>query len=781
MSNTLEYNELLKFYHSLSQDIKSLQISEDDGGHLEQIFTRTVLDVLTDGGETENARDAYDEGQLGTKNQHKINAYAEPDNYETIDLFITIYKGTEEPVRIPKEEIDTAVKRISNFFRKAKYKEYVNEIEESSPIFDFAHTLANSDILNENLVRVNAIILTDGLYPGDNPESQTISGIPVFYRVVDINYIYNITEKSHMPIEIDFKKEGFEVPCIVSPSENDQYQSYLAIIPGTALAAIYERYGSRLLEQNVRSFLQFTGKINKGIRTTIMKEPHMFLAFNNGIAATAEELEIDKSENGKGLLISKVKDFQIVNGGQTTASIYHTLKKDKVDISGIFVQVKLSVVKNRENFSEIVSRISEYANTQNKVSVSDLSSNRPYHIELEKLSRNIFAPHVSGQSSQQTKWFYERARGQYKNARVKEGFTKAKQKAFDLKNPKSQMFSKEDLAKYVNAYREEYDGKKLVVGPHWVVKGNQKNYAQFIGFNLEKKPDSIYFEDIISKGIFFKTAEKLYGVKPNSIGDMRYITVPYTISYFGYQTDFRLDLYKIWRNQGLSESFKKLLYDLMKKVESFIKDKAPGALYGEWAKKEECWSELKKQKFDVDFKIIKTDLEDPKNTSQRKRMADEESIVIQINEELDKVKSVPPEIWHKIEDWGRITGMLSEQRKTVAYNMAGRVRNNTKISDYERQTAISILDEVIAKEPKLLEGIDEINENKKNVKVEKPDITLELISKIVQWDKKNKKLRDLEFTFMLELSRGNKPLTDRNKSFALSNLAKVKKHGFSEE
>ena len=779
MSSNIEHTELQKFYQSLTQDIRSLQLSEDDGGNQEQIFTRTALDLLSDAGETENARDAYDEGQLGTKNQHKINAYAEPDNYETVDLFITIFKGTDEPQRIPKEEIETAVKRIANFFRKAKYKEYVNEIEESSPIFDFAQTLANSQLLDENLVRANAIILTDGIYPGENPESSNISGIPIFYRVVDINYLYNITEKSHVPIEIDFKKEGFEVPCIISPSENDQYQSYLAIIPGIALATIYERYGSRLLEQNVRSFLQFTGKINKGIRNTILKEPQMFLAFNNGIAATAEELQIEKSENGKGFLISKVKDFQIVNGGQTTASIYHTLKKDKVDISGIFVQVKLSVVKDRSNFSEIVSRISEYANTQNKVSVSDLSSNRPYHIDLEKLSRNIFAPHVTGQSSQQTKWFYERARGQYKNARVKEGFTKAKQKSFDLKNPKSQMFSKEDLAKYVNAYKEEYDGKKLVVGPHWVVKGNQKNYAQFVGFNLEKKIDSIYFEDLVSKAIIFKTAEKLYGVKPNSIGDMRYLTVPYTISYFGYQTDYKLDLYKIWKNQSLSEPLKDLLYKLMKDVEKFIKTKAPGALYGEWAKKEECWNELRKQKFDIDFKTIKSDLEDSKNPSQRKRLADEETAAVHIKEELEIITSVPPEIWHKIEDWGRRTDNLTEQQKTVSYNLAGRVRHNTKISDYERTSGINILDIVSKKAPELLEGIDEINEKNRH-KPESKKITLDLVQKIVKWDKKNKALQAFEYTFMAQLATGEKPFSDHNMKLALFNLNKVKRKGFTE-
>lgn len=780
MSNSLEHNELQKFYHSLIQDIKSLQLSEDDGGNLEQIFTRTALDILSDAGETENARDAYDEGQLGTKNQHKINAYAEPDNYETIDLFITIFKGTDEPQRILKDEIDTAAKRIANFFRKAKYKEYVNEIEESSPIFDFAHTLANSELLRENLVRANAIILCDGIYLGENPESQTISGIPIFYRVVDINYLYNITEKSHMPIEIDFKMEGFEVPCIISPSENNQYQSYLAIIPGIALASIYERYGSRLLEQNVRSFLQFTGKINKGIRNTILKEPQMFLAFNNGIAATAEELEIEKSETGKGLLISKVKDFQIVNGGQTTASLYHTLKKDRADISGIFVQVKLSVVKNKSNFSELVSRISEYANTQNKVSVSDLSSNRPYHIELEKLSRNIFTPHVAGQMSQQTKWFYERARGQYKNARAKEGFTKSKQRAFDLKNPKNQVFTKEELAKYVNAYSEIQDGKKLLIGPHFVIRGNQKNYTQFIACNLEKKVDNIYFEDIIAKAILFKTTVKLYNANMDLQRSSAYIYVPYSISYLTFKTNNKLDLYKIWRNQVLSDSIKDLLNILLIKIHSHIYNsslklnKRPD----EWGKKEECWIDLKKQDFGVDFKCIKADLEDPKNPSQRKRISDEATELVQIQEDIETIKTVPPEVWHKIEDWGRITEKLSEQQKTVAYNLASRVRNNTKISDYERVSGIRIIATVIESAPEILFEIDDMESISTKNETHIEDVNLGMIKRMVDWDRKNRRLKDHHFKYMLDLVAGKIAINEQAKRYVKLNLQHLRKFGY---
>jgi hypothetical protein len=709
MSELIESTELNKFYQSNLTDWKAEQITLDDGGNLEQIFTQYAVDLLADAGETENVRVAYDEKALGTKKQHKINAYSISDNYETIDLFITVFKGNEYPERVGKDEIETASKRIVNFFRKGVYNEYVNEIEESSPIFDFAHTLFNSTDLKENLVRVNVIILSDGFYNGDFPEKQTISGFPVFFRIVDLNYLYNISEKSHIPIEIDFKSDGFEVPCIVSPAINDQYESYIAIIPGSALVTIYERYGSRLLEQNIRSFLQFTGKINNGIRNTILKEQNMFLAYNNGITATADKIELGESDNGKGFFISKVQNFQIVNGGQTTASIYHTLKKDKADITGIFVQLKLSVVKNKDKYSEIVSNIAKYANTQNKVSVSDLSSNNPYHIELEKLSRSIFTPHFTGQTNQ-TKWFYERARGQYKNSRIKEGFTKSKQKAFDLKNPKNQMINKEELAKYVNAFSKEiYDGKRLVIGPHFVVRGNQKNYNQFINYNIIKKPDSVYFEDIIAKAILFKSAEKIYGIKPNSIGDMRYITVPYAISLFNYFTDYKLDLYKIWKNQSISEELKTLLYELMLIVESFIKDKAPGSLYGEWAKKEDCWNDVKKIKINLDFSILKSDLESLKTRNKKSRQETESEI---IKNEEEMIRNVNGNGWQVIYEWGKNSGLLLPNQIELAFNLCSKLSKNgfCKLSDFERTRGLVILDLISNKVPNLLKDTDKLIE-----------------------------------------------------------------------
>ncbi len=776
---TYENSELNRFYQNTHQELKNLQIIREEGGSLEELFTEWAVDLLAEAGETENVRVAYDEKALGTKNQHKINAYSISDNYETIDLFITVFRGTNEPAKILKDEIDTASKRIANFFRKGIYKDYVNEIEESSPIFDFAHTLSNSQEIKTGLVRVNALILTDGLYSGAIPTSIEIHGFPFFFRIIDIEYLYNVSEKSHIPIEIDFEAEGYNVPCIESSTINEEYQSYLAIIPGAALATMYERFGSRLLEQNVRSFLQFTGKINKGIRNTILNEPHMFLAFNNGLAATAEEIEIKNLHGGK--FIKKIKDFQIVNGGQTTASIFHTFKKDKADISEINVQVKFSVIKNRNNFSEIVSRISEYANTQNKVSVSDLSSNRPFHIALEKLSRSLVTPHIPGKTNQ-TKWFYERARGQYKNARIKDGFTKTRQKAFDLMNPRNQLFTKEELAKFQNSYHEIVDGKKIVVGPHFVVRGGQKNYVQFINYNEVKNPDNIYFEDTIAKAILFRSAEKIYGVKPNAIGDMRYITVPYSIAYFGYLSNYKLDLYKIWKNQAISEQLTNLLNELMVKVEGFIKSNAPGSLYGEWAKKEECWNALKNSSIVVNLELITDDFINPKSQTIRRKITDSDSENQQIQEEIEKIKSIPYKIWDKIEQWGLVSEKLTQQQRNTALTLSGRIRNHSRISEYERITGLKIIDTVIENAPELLFEIDEISTKTINGEKENEiEITLDLVKKMVDWDRKNKKLKDHYFIFMNNVVLGKYPLNDRAKSFALTSYNFIKKFGFKAE
>lgn len=772
----MENKELQKFYIDLQEEINSSLISEEEGTNPEQIFTELALYYLSEAGETENYRVCFDEKISKRGVEHKINGYSLYENYETLDLFVTIYNGDSTIQSIQKGDANKTIERAVKFFRNAIYKDYVNEIDESSEIFDLAQTLANVPEVKEYLTRVNIFLLTNGEVKSDVKISDTIAGYTIFYRIIDINYLFNLSDKSRVPIEIDFEQAGYKVPCIVNEIENTEYQSWLAIIPGIALADIYEQYGARLLEQNVRSFLQFTGKINKGIRNTILKEPHMFMAFNNGIAATAEEITITDLPNNQGKTIAKVKDFQIVNGGQTTASIYHTWKKDKVDISNVFVPVKLTIVKNRNNFSEIVGRIAEYANTQNKVSASDLSSNKENHVIIEKLSRTIWAPPIHGETIQ-TRWFFERSRGQYKNERIRFGITPSRRKQFDKQNPRSQMFTKESLAKFINSYKEVYSGKRLVVGPHIVVRGSQKNYAQFLNYNFNFKPDNIWFEDAIAKAILFSSAEKIYGVKPNAIGDMRYITVPYSIAWLGYKLNYKLDLYKIWKNQSLSENLKSKLYEIMSKVEEYIKTNAPGSLYGEWAKKEECWNAIKNESFDINLENLKSDLED-ESIEKRKKLSEDETQKVEIEASLNRLKSIHPKTWKKIEEWGRETKNLTQYQCDIAFTLRNKIKNNRTITEIERNQGEAILNIVAEINPELFFDMEGFFEEDNSKKVEEVEITLDLIERIVLWDKKNKRLDAYKYRFMVDLLEGRKALTDRNKYLARLNLKTVEKYGF---
>lgn len=776
--------EVEKFYNSILQDIKSEAQTVEDGGMYEPLFTQYAINLLAETGETENACEAYEEKWLGTPKQLKINGYAISDNYETVDLFISLFYDDEKISRVPKADIDQAEKRITNFFRTAFYKDFVNQIEESSPIFQFAFSLAEYKELRDNLVRVNAIILTNGEYKGDIPANKEISGIKIYYTVKDINRLYEISSSSQSAIELDFSNDILSVPCLKAPIENDDYEAYVAIVPGLVLSNLYDRYGARLLQQNVRSFLQFVGKINKGIRTTITGSPHMFLAYNNGITATADHIELDAS----GKHIKYIRNLQIVNGGQTTASIFHTFKKDKADISNVFVQMKLSVIKKQDDFDKIVSDISRFANTQNKVNEADFSANNPHLVAYEKISRFILSP-ITQSNNIQTCWFFERARGQYKNLRSKEGFTDSRLKVFDLKYPKNQVITKVELAKYINAYQEVYDGRKLTISPHIVVRGNEKNYAQFINNNLPdniKKINNVYFEDSIAKCILFKTAEKRYGVKPASIGEMRVVVVPYTISLLNLITNNKLDVYKIWRNQQISAELSDFIYELMKQVNQFILDKSPVSHFIEWAKKEECWDMVKNNSWNVDISDIQADLIDIKNPPKRNIIEETEDSASDAQHEESIIRSIPFALWKKIETWGKNSDLLSINQQSTAFNMAFKVKNNQKIVDSDRTKAMAIFDIVCEHNIDLLAEADELTEQTKveNTTTETSNtdlgITVELIKKMADWDKRRKILKGWQWAVMNEIALGSRPLDSRLAWGCKKNLELLKKHGFTE-
>ncbi len=776
-----------KYYQTFMQDIAAMQESSgDEGSATPQVFTQIAVDMLAEAGETENVSVAYDEKNLGKAGQHRINAYAISENYEKVDLFISVFNQTATTIQnVAKSDIDRATTQITNFFRKAIDKSYVEKIEESSEIFEFADTLANYQELKENLVKVTAFILTNGEYKGDFPPSDTIGDYNLYYRVIDINYLYKISEQSRVPIEIDFddfEGESYEIPCLsANNSQNTDYKAYIAIIPGNCLAKLYEVYGARLLEQNVRSFLQFTGKINKGIRDTIRNKPQMFLAFNNGIAATADHIELDESNH----YIKRIKNLQIVNGGQTTASIFNTAKKEKVDISQIFVQVKFSIIENPEQYDEIVSEISRCSNTQNKVNDADFSANNPALIQFEKLSRYILSP-ITARSNIQTCWFFERARGQYKTLRNREGTTPAKRLAFDRKYPKKQMFTKVELAKFINAYKEIHDGRKLVIGPHIVVRGNEKNYAQFIANNLPdiKKINNVFFEDSIAKCILFKTAEERYGtkVKGNNIGELRQVVVPYTLSLINILTDYKLNLFKIWENQAISQSLSDCIYLLMKQVNRFILDNSPVSHYIEWAKKEDCWEQVKNYSWKFNLNDIKEDLIDENNPP--KRRADIDISEEELAQNRETVKSIPAALWNEIGTWGKDSGYFNITKQNIVSNIAYKLRQNKPLSDEECQKGVEILDIVANRNEELLQEAEKYVGKwvpMKKVKMSDDDknaLILEQIRKMLSFNQDKKVLPEEDTDFLFDILNGKRERDYETDLFTVKCMEKLKKKGF---
>jgi hypothetical protein len=427
------------------------------------------------------------------------------------------------------------------------------------------------------------------------------------------------------------------------------------VMPGKMLAMLYDKYGARLLEQNVRCFLQFRGNINKGIRNTIQNDPEMFFAYNNGITATAEEIDFDQSNGMQ--QIRKLKNLQIVNGGQTTASIFSANKKDRMNLDKIFVQVKLSIV-DPERSIEVVPKISEYANSQNKVNAADFFANHPYHIRMEEFSRRLWTRPKEGEL-RQTKWFYERARGQYLDAQAH--LTPASRNKFKGEYPKTQMFTKTDLAKFVNAWED---------CPHTVSKGAQKNFA-FYASEIGKKWDKdekafneLYFKHLVARAIIFRTTEKLVMKQPWYGGGYRANIVVYSIAWIANKLSGMekvIDFSKIWEKQEISKAFYETLENVAYQIHEIIIDTPENiSNVTEWCKKEGCW--LKVKAFDMDLReafiseliekgMAATDVKDAKKVQKI-----DDGIAAQ-----KKVIELGPEKWKELSVWGVSQKLLNEK------------------------------------------------------------------------------------------------------------------------
>lgn len=521
---------------------------------------------------------------------HQIDGYAL--DVERGELYIAIcdYRADEELQTLNQGQIDGLYKSAERFLKAAQSADFVNKLEETSPAFQAAYPIYH---YSRDIKRIRLIIFSNARFVArkKSVNSKEIAGKIFTYNLLDFNRYADIigSRNGSEPIEVDLIEiNGSPIPCLNAYTGSSDFASYLIVMPGELLAKIYGLYGPRLLEQNVRTFLQAKTKVNKGIITTLDQTPEMFFAYNNGLTATASGLEMQELPGGIPA-ISLIRNLQIVNGGQTTASILYAKDNKNADLQRVFVQMKLSVLA--ENLIEkYVPKIARYANTQNKVSEADFFSTHQFHVELEKISRRLSSPQKAGAFTT-TKWFYERARGQYRDQRVRG--TVANKRKFEAEFPIEQVIEKTDLAKYELTFD---------CLPHIVCRGAQKcfmSFAEDIDKTWTANPNNFnegYFKEAVAKTIVFRWTDHMVASSEWYKADRGYkaqivtYTIAWLVNYASKMSGLNINLQEIWNKQELIDGLKKTLEVCAPAIAEKIKDTPSNVKnVGEYCKLQACW------------------------------------------------------------------------------------------------------------------------------------------------------------------------------------------------
>lgn len=669
-------------------------------------FLVYATDLLINGEEFDDFVECHCEGLTRRKGYYAIDGYSIDEADGSCCIFLVDYHGPDKEDVIRADDINAAFRKIRFFVEESIRNELYRELTNPAAI-EFSRDLFYD---NEKITKYRFYLLTDAYnrQRAKTIKDETINDRIVELNVWDIERLYDLvcSQTQRESVEIVFSDFGIQgIPCVkavdhkdivadieVSPiTENDDtdlvpdniitYSSYLAVVPGEILNQLYLDYGAKLLEGNVRSFLSAKGKVNKGIQTTIKNYPEMFFAYNNGIAATATEVEVVYTEVGP--VITYIKDLQIVNGGQTTASIANTLltakKGDNVDLSKVAVPMKLSVLEH-SMAERIIPKISEYSNSQNKVEESDFFSNHPFHIRMEEYSRKTPVPSKGGNQFQQY-WFYERARGQYNQGKMKFAGRTSELKKYIDRYPESMVIKMLDLAKYMVLFN---------CRPDIVSKGKQKMLRSFAGdikASWEKNDtqyNEFYYKRVVAIAIIYKRTDEIIKQSEWYRANRSYKAnvIAYTMSIiFNYiqkkRRNYEIDFKRIWNEQGLYEEFEEQIDVLQNEVHNFITGPRSTENVTEWCKKELCWTRAQEQVWTInnDFLatlVSKEDVDVERNETKQ---------VQKLSNEVSAIKEIfarGQQYWKTVLDWGLSRRLLTDKEASIlklAVNMfvTGRV------------------------------------------------------------------------------------------------------------
>lgn len=601
------------------------------------------------------------------KKMHLDASYLET-SLNTLNLLYCDYNN-DKIKNINNEFINDKFNQLTNFFSNVLLG-FFKSTAESEPVTQLAFDIIKN--LDE-IKKLHLIIIST------NEKSSRLTTISaneieiagrkynVDITLLDISSIFEAKKANFEKDKITIKTKdfGFEgIPCIKAEIDSKQYDAYLAIVPGKFLSDIYLKYSARLLESNVRSFLNTKSKINKGILNTILNNKSCFFAYNNGISTTADDIELDYID-GKGAIITSFKNLQIINGGQTTASLANAVLKNNANLDGIYVQMKLSIIKDNDNSSELVRSIAEYANTQNKVTNADLKSNHPFYVRIKEFSDKIKAP-LQKNSTIQEAWFFERARGQYDQAKMRL-LTKKEREKFEMHYPSKKKFTKTDLAKYINSYEmRPYDVS-------WGGDVNMIKFQEYIKNEWEKdntKFNELYFQELIGKAIMFKTIETIISNEEWYINNKGYRAqlVTYTFSKLMYEIKSIgkfFNFKKTWDKQELQQESVEDIKNISKLCFDVFND--PSRQYlniGEYCKREICWTKVKEKQYNLTDLIKETLLDKEDKFAEEKSAKNEQKFNNEISNSVE-IYNLGVKYWTDLLEKGNQLCVLNDNEKNM--------------------------------------------------------------------------------------------------------------------
>ncbi|MEU4539012.1 AIPR family protein [Streptosporangium sp. NPDC023825] len=653
------------FAHNLINTV--LDDADAEGVTAPEMFIQLMLDNLEIAGEVENTFIAYHKAH-----GLEIYGYGFNDTLRSLDLFVADFRHAHLNDKLLKAQADTLFKRALTFLHRCE--DVRKAVDESSDVYDMCVGVQKN---LPDAARIRIFLITNCFSTSRAPDSTRSGEIDVTYELWDLPRFHRLASSGTQsePIVVEFDEP---LMCLAAPSSGTNWSVVLGVIPGQLLADLYGKYGTRLLELNVRSFLQARVKVNKGIRDTLLRTPEWFMAYNNGITATASMVDFTPMPGGFHA-ITRIHGLQIVNGGQTTASIYYAHTRDEADLADVHVQMKLTVLPE-ELLEKVVPDISKYSNSQNAVTLVDFSSNHPYHVNVERVTRSLWAPAVDG-SGQETRWFYERARGQYTDALTQAGTT-PRQKKFRLVHPTNQKFSKADLAKYLNSWDQL---------PYHVSKGAQKNFAEFMSHltNLEEQGrmplvDVRYCQRLIAKATLFKEIDKI--AREVGAGSHKSHITTYTMARLSLATDRRIDLDRIWRDQGLTPALTSAVRDLCPMILRTVTRPLHGNNVGEWAKKSSCWEAVSKIKWEVPDSLTAELLPGPVVESVSSTYGEHPDL----HDDVAIVAAVPPEEWLAIQRWAKETHSLEPDHRQHIAMVSRRLESGQPIKSATARKALLI-------------------------------------------------------------------------------------------